>query len=169
VAKDPSTSKRAARGSETPDIVPYKALPEKLQRARAALLANFRPIFANRKLTDPQWRILRVLQAEERIDTAALAKRALILGPSLSRILKDLEQRRLISKKPDSEDGRRYLLSISPAGRRLIDVTAPELDPVYCILAERMTAANVTRLNLLLDELLAALEAGPGERERKII
>jgi homoprotocatechuate degradation regulator HpaR len=161
VAKEPSASKRAARGSESPDIVPYKALPEKLQRARHALLGRFRTILANRKLTDPQWRILRVLQAEDEIDTAALAKRALILGPSLSRILKDLEQRRLISKKPDSEDGRRFLLRISPAGRRLIDVTAPELDPVYGFLAERMTAADVSRLNRLLDELLAALEASP--------
>lgn len=167
MAKDPSASRRAARVSDS-DIAPYKALPEKLQRARDALLANFRPILANRKLTDPQWRILRVLQVEEQIDTAALAKRALVLGPSLSRILKDLEQRRLISKKADSEDGRRYMLRISPAGRRLIDVTAPELDPVYDVLAERMTVADVSRLNRSLDELLAALESSPDSRERKI-
>jgi homoprotocatechuate degradation regulator HpaR len=135
----------------------YRVLPVKLQQAREALMMNFRPIFQASDLSDAQWRVLRVLCSVEQIDTSALAKRALLLGPSLSRILKDLEQRGLIVKKASPQDSRRSFHRVASAGRKLVAATSPKLDPVFVKLAAGLSAGEVKQLNRLLDSVVSTL------------
>ena len=70
-----------------------RSLPMSLLRAREAVMRQFRPSLRNHGLTEQQWRILRALAAVETIEVTELARTAFLLGPSLSRILRDLEAR----------------------------------------------------------------------------
>ena len=135
----------------------FRSLPVKLHRTREAFTAHFRPTFQAYNLTDQQWRVLRILGAADELDVAELAKRSLLLGPSLSRILKDLLERRLVTRRLCSEDARRAFHALAPAGRALIDEVAPQLGPVFTLLKDRVGAEKVEQLNALLDEVLDAL------------
>src|SRR6202051_4457534 len=68
-----------------------RSLPMSLLRAREAVMRQFRPSLRNHGLTEQQWRILRALTAVDAIEVTELARVAFLLGPSLSRILRDLE------------------------------------------------------------------------------
>ena len=75
-----------------------RALPIALLRAREAIMSRFRPFVAAAGFTDPQWRVLRVLDEQSPLDPTEIAERASILMPSLSRILRDLEADEHISR-----------------------------------------------------------------------
>src|ERR671922_1371484 len=102
-----------------------RSLPMSLLRAREAVMRQFRPSLREHGLTEQQWRILRALAAIDAIEVTELARTAFLLGPSLSRILRDLEARRLIERKAAKADLRRGEVSISPKGLKLIEAVAP--------------------------------------------
>src|SRR6187402_330172 len=89
-----------------------RALPIALLKARETVMARFRPILAARDVTEQQWRVIRVLGEESPLDASEAAERACVLAPSLTRIIKALEDRRLITRERDSADGRRISLAI---------------------------------------------------------
>ena len=84
-----------------------RSLPMSLLRAREAVMRQFRPSLRNHGLTEQQWRILRALTAVDTIEVTELARVAFLLGPSLSRILRDLEARDLIERRTAKADLRR--------------------------------------------------------------
>src|SRR6187397_1854231 len=88
-----------------------RSLPMSLLRAREAGMRQFRPSLRQHGLTEQQWRILRALAAVEMIEVTELARVGFLLGPSLSRILRDLEKRRLIERKLGITDPRRAEVS----------------------------------------------------------
>src|SRR6266550_7191404 len=90
-----------------------RSLPMSLLRAREAVMRQFRPSLRNHGLTEQQWRILRALTAVDTIEVTELARVAFLLGPSLSRILRDLEARQLIERRAAKADLRRAMVSIS--------------------------------------------------------
>ena len=98
-----------------------RSLPMSLLRAREAVMRQFRPSLRHHGLTEQQWRILRALAAVEAIEVTELAHIAFLLGPSLSRILRDLETRRLIERRTAESDLRRGVVSISDKGLRLME------------------------------------------------
>ena len=93
-----------------------RSLPMSLLRAREAVMRQFRPSLRNHGLTEQQWRILRALAAVDAIEVTELARVAFLLGPSLSRILRDLEARHLIERRTAKADLRRGVVSISAKG-----------------------------------------------------
>src|SRR6201998_1263097 len=98
-----------------------RSLPMALLRAREAVMRQFRPSLRQHGLTEQQWRILRALAAIDAIEVTELARTAFLLGPSLSRILRDLEARRLIERKTAKSDLRRAMVSISERGLKLME------------------------------------------------
>jgi len=66
-----------------------RSLPMSLLRAREAVMRQFRPSLRRHDLTEQQWRILRALASIDAIEVTELARVAFLLGPSLSRILRD--------------------------------------------------------------------------------
>src|SRR6201990_2491473 len=91
----------------------WGSLPMTLLRAREAVMRQFRPSLRNHGLTEQQWRILRALTAVEAIEVTELARMAFLLGPSLSRILRDLETPQLTDRKTAEVAQRRAMVSIS--------------------------------------------------------
>jgi homoprotocatechuate degradation regulator HpaR len=132
-----------------------RSLPMSLLRAREAVMRQFRPSLRNHGLTEQQWRILRALAAVDAIEVTELARVAFLLGPSLSRILRDLEARRLIERRTAKADLRRAFVSISAKGLKLIEAVAPTSEAIYSAITKRYGARKLAELQ----EMLGALES----------
>ena len=130
-----------------------RSLPMALLRAREAVMEEFRPMLAKHNVTEQQWRVVRVLAEAVQLDASDLALRASILSPSLTRIIRNLEVRKLIRRKKDATDGRRVMLEIAPSGAALIKKVMPESASAYQRLDVRYGAARINELLDLLDEI----------------
>ncbi|MCC2113546.1 MAG: homoprotocatechuate degradation operon regulator HpaR, partial [Hyphomicrobiales bacterium] len=122
-------------------------------RAREAVMSQFRPILAAHNVTEQQWRVIRVLAETDEIDAGELAERSCILAPSLTRILRALEERGLIARRRDLGDGRRSIVWITPAGLAFIRKVTPESAVIYAELEARYGRDRIERLLDLLTEL----------------
>src|SRR6201991_2337987 len=131
-----------------------RSLPMSLLRAREAVMRQFRPSLRRHRLTEQQWRILRALAEVEAIEVTELARTAFLLGPSLSRILRDLEARQLIERRTAKADLRRGVVSISQKGLKLIELVAPASELVYAAISRCYGAEKLAELQ----RMLAALE-----------
>lgn len=120
-------------------------------------MVRFRPMLARHGLTEQQWRVIRVLAEQEEIEVAQLARRSLILGPSLSRILKTLEGENIVSKRKDTEDGRVFWLRLTGKGSALIDEVQPDSEAIYRALVNRVGSERIEALLDNLNEVEALL------------
>ncbi|MDE5440096.1 homoprotocatechuate degradation operon regulator HpaR [Bradyrhizobium sp. CSA207] len=136
-----------------------RSLPMSLLRAREAVMRQFRPSLREHGLTEQQWRILRALAAIEAVEVTELARTAFLLGPSLSRILRDLEARNLIERKTAKADLRRSMVSISEKGVKLMASVAPSSEAIYSEITRRYGARKLAELQ----DMLAELERSLGE------
>jgi homoprotocatechuate degradation regulator HpaR len=151
--KSPSTPGNA-KARRVPMREFSRSLPLSLLRAREAVMRHFRPSLRHHGLTEQQWRILRALASIDAIEVTELARVAFLLGPSLSRILRDLEARHLIERRVAKADLRRGVVSISARGVRLIEAVAPSSEAIYAAMTRRYGARKLADLQ----EMLAALE-----------
>ena len=126
-----------------------------LLKAREAVMSHFRPILADHDVTEQQWRVLRALSEAGTLDATEVAEKAFILAPSLTRMLRSLEERNLITRHKDKDDGRRVLLTLAPAGRAVIDEVMPDSRRVYADIDARFGAGRVEELFNMLEELAA--------------
>jgi homoprotocatechuate degradation regulator HpaR len=142
-----------------------RSLPMSLLRAREAVMRHFRASLRSYGLTEQQWRILRAVAAVDDIEVTELARVAFLLGPSLSRILRDLEARHLIERRIAKADQRRGLVSISAKGLRLMETVAPSSEAIYAAITRRYGARRLAELQDMLHALegsLSKLRIGKG-------
>ena len=128
-----------------------------LLRAREAVMRHFRASLRDHGLTEQQWRILRALGSVDTIEVTELARLAFLLGPSLSRILRDLEARHLIERKVAKADLRRGLVSISARGLKLMETVAPSSEAIYAAITRRYGARKLRELQDMLHALEGSL------------
>lgn len=165
-------SNRQQKQAEIPLSSMTQASPERrrslaigLLRAREAVMSHFRPILAAHDVTEQQWRVIRVLSEAGMLDASEVADKASILAPSLTRMIRSLEERGFITKHKDKADGRRVLLRITPAGQAMVDEVMPESLKVYADIGTRFGAERVEELLDMLDELAALRLEGAPEGE----
>jgi homoprotocatechuate degradation regulator HpaR len=116
-------------------------------------MSHFRPMLARHDVTEQQWRVVRVIYEAGTLDASEVAERAFILAPSLTRMIRSLEERGFISKHKDQSDGRRVLLRIAPAGEALIHEVTPDSRKIYAEIEARFGRQRMDALLELLDEL----------------
>ncbi len=135
-----------------------------LLRARESVMARFRPMLRQHGITEQQWRVLRALHsAHQPLSASELAERTLLSLPSLSRLLKTLEDRKAIRRKTHHTDLRATQISISPVGARIVASIAPSSELHYADITRSLGADDVERLYALLDSLVARLGHPTGE------
>src|SRR6201990_1439906 len=156
--KPANASAAASAAHRVPMREVSRSLPMSLLRAREAVMRQFRPSLRRHDLTEQQWRILRALATIDAIEVTELARTAFLLGPSLSRILRDLEARKLIERKTAKTDLRRGVVSISDKGVKLMEVVAPSSEAIYADITRRYGARKLAELQ----DMLGALEASLG-------
>ncbi|MGN6286310.1 MAG: homoprotocatechuate degradation operon regulator HpaR [Afipia sp.] len=139
-----------------------RSLPMALLRAREAVMREFRPSLRDHDMTEQQWRVLRALSTGREMEVAELANATCLLGPSLSRILRDLEERGLVTRRVPETDLRRGFVSISPVGNALIARVGPISESIYSALTRRYGAARLKLLYEMLEQLEQCLTEKPG-------
>jgi len=131
-----------------------RALPLALLRARETVMSPIRRVLKAHDVTDQQWRVLRVLHENGVMDAKELAKSACVLAPSLTRIIKHLEQNNMLTRCADGKDGRRVLLDILPSGAELIESVTPEVQVIYQGLNDKYGAQKMSDLLDLLHDVV---------------
>jgi homoprotocatechuate degradation regulator HpaR len=139
-----------------------RSLPMLLLHSHQAVMAEFRPILREHGITEQQWRVLRALTTSAALRISGLAAQTLISGPSLTRILKTLEQRGLVDRRAEPGDQRAARISITRSGRRLIATVAPHSEQRYRSIAQRVGERDLESLYRLLSTLPERL----GKRRR---
>ena len=77
-------------------VIAHRNLPQALLRAREAVMRYFRPNLKIAGVTEQQWRVIRVLSEAGTLDASEVADKASILAPSLTRMIRSLEERGVI-------------------------------------------------------------------------
>lgn len=133
-----------------------RSLPMTLLKSRETVMDRFRPLLRENAFTEQQWRVLRILNECSAVDSTQLALRANILVPSLTRILRSLEARSLVTTRKDDADKRRVLASLTHEGTLAIRRVSPSSHAVY---REIESAFGQERIENLIDELEALIAA----------
>jgi len=160
-----STRPRSAQRTSQQDIHLRdlsRSLPLALMRAREAVMQYFRPHHRQHGVTEQQWRVLRVLYRSGELETSELARQSLLLAPSLSRILRDLEATRMITRRTVASDLRRSVISITPAGVALLAKVAPLSEASFAEITARYGEVRLNQLFKKLTELEEALKRPNG-------
>jgi len=152
-AQQPSGLDTGKTKSKRPLRDRRRSLAIGLLRAREAVMSHFRPILAAHDVTEQQWRVIRVLSEAGQLDATELADKASILAPSLTRMIRSLEERGFITKHKDDADGRRVLLQITSAGEAIVEEVMPESLKVYADIGARFGVERVEQLLNMLEEL----------------
>ena len=124
-----------------------------LLRARESLMLSFRPMLAKHKITEQQWRVLRVLGEKGPCDAGKLAENACILAPSLSRIINTLIKNQYIEKTLDQNDKRKIILKISNHGIEMLEQIKPEYLAILKSIQKKYGEEKLTKLLDLLSEI----------------
>lgn len=136
------------------------SLPIALLRARQATAHKFKPHTDAAGLTQPQWRVIRALAAGEPLDVVTLASRCVLMQPSVSRLLKGLEERGLVETVAGG-DARRRVLVLTAEGLRLFDRVAVISEAVYRDIEAVYGREELKRLVEMLVRLREVAESLP--------
>ncbi len=129
-----------------------------LLSTKESVLAPMRPRLREYRITEPQWRVMRVISDRGATDATGLSEVGLLHAPSVTRILKELEARKLINREQDPEDRRRTLVALSPEGREVVKTVSRHVLNVMREYSERFGAERLERLANELRALSAAIK-----------
>ena len=131
-----------------------RSLPIALMRSREKVMGPIRDMLKVSRITEQQWRVLRVLSESGAQDLTQISVKASLLMPSLSRIVKKLREEGLIVSQTNDEDRRRQIVRIGTKGQKIIDDNLPQ---AMKIAEELQQHLGLERHEQLLD-LLETLE-----------
>ena len=128
-----------------------------LLKAREAAMARFRPMLRNHGLTEQQWRVIRALSEYGKIDASELARRSFLLAPSLTRILRFLEQEDIVRRSTDTKDQRRTVLVLTAKGNRIYSEVGPDSEALYMDIERDFGVDRLEALYQLLTDFYTTL------------
>ncbi|PIE25075.1 MAG: homoprotocatechuate degradation operon regulator HpaR [Neptuniibacter caesariensis] len=129
------------------------SLPLQLLKAREATMLFFRPLLHENALTEQQWRVLRALYAYNEMESKELANRCCLLSPSLTGILKRLEQQGYVQRRKSQEDQRRTIIRLTDQANELFQKLSPEVEERYKHFTDRYDEKKLKLLIEMLKEL----------------
>jgi homoprotocatechuate degradation regulator HpaR len=141
----------------------HRNIPLLLMQARERVISYFRPILNAHGITEPQWRIVRVLLEVPALEPRQIGELCTISSPSMAGVLERMEQAGYITRRRVEHDQRRVLVSLTAKSRRLAAELAPEIDATYRriekLLGVEFSAQLYETLDFVLEQLPAESEA----------
>jgi homoprotocatechuate degradation regulator HpaR len=143
-----------------PQPFAHRNLPRLLLQAREAVMAHTRPGLRDQGLSDQQWRVLRVLGEDHGnggsgVETGRIARKAFIIGPSLSGVLTRMERDGLIQRQRDPSDQRRTVVSATTLGLSRVNTLSQTIEAHYAWMEQHLGKPKLQQLYALLDEVIA--------------
>lgn len=155
VTKDTGGSMTDSTSDHTTLAPTTQSLPIALIRARETLLRELRPMLAEAGVSEPQWRILRVLIESGPCSVQGLAETACLQPASVSRILQSMVERALVERVQDRENRRRQVVSVTEEGRALVARFTPVSRGITDAFAARFGTERYQQLIALLDAFIS--------------
>jgi DNA-binding MarR family transcriptional regulator len=104
--------------------------------------------------------VLTALTRSGPVSQQRLAEQLRVNRTLMVKVVDGLERMGFVERRRDPADRRSYALHITPAGHTVLETLGPEVVRVNAVMAERLTAAERTRMH----ELLRTLIGGDQER-----
>ena len=131
--------------------IQYRNLPMLLLQTREQIITHFRPILNHYGVTEQQWRIMRALHEKQSMEPRELCHFCQILSPSLTGILKRMEEMKLVEKKAIPGDKRRLKINLTVQGDLLINKISPLISEQYRYLEEAYGPQVFDQLQKILE------------------
>ncbi len=156
---EPVTEENGAQGAAfVPDYLLYL-----LAAASEAASAQFHAKVRKMGLRVPEWRVLACLADQDGAMITHLARIALAEQSRLTRIIAQMEQRGLLTRRNDPADGRRVRVFLTDQGRDLAATLVPQAREHETALLELLQGKEGAQLKPALKSLLKVLEASSPE------
>lgn len=104
-------------------------------------------------LNVPEWRVMAVLGDAGTLTQRELTEFTLMDKVAVNRACKGLEERGLVSRQPNAQDGRSHLLELTESGTRMHDEIMPLALEMERRLFARFTPEEVTHFRNVLDRV----------------
>lgn len=134
-----------------------------LYAAANAVSRAYRPLLEPLGLTYPQYLAMLVLWESAPLVVGEIGERLLLDSGTLTPLLKRLEASGLVQRQRDSDDERRVVVDLTPAGQRLKSKARAVPEALAC--RALMDPADAVRLRDDLKALLGALNAAEAGHE----
>jgi DNA-binding MarR family transcriptional regulator len=108
-------------------------------------------------LRKAEFSLLMILLANDKVSPKPLARTLAVTAPQLTQLLDRLQQRGLLTREPNPQDGRSQLIALTPAGHHLAQASSSAAGPMEAEWGTRLSAAE----HAMLVELLAKLAGKP--------
>ena len=130
-----------------------RSLPIALLRSREKVMGPIRNFLNEAGISEQKWRILRVLEENGGMGDTAIAEASCLLLPSLTRILRTMENDGLVTRQEDNTDRRRSIVSITESGRMMVFDHLKDSDQYFKRLEKAYGKEKLEQLLDLLEEL----------------
>jgi homoprotocatechuate degradation regulator HpaR len=141
-------------------LLPQRNLALLLLAARETVMAYFRPMLNEHGLTEQQWRVIRALLDESPLEALELSQRCQILAPSLTGVLRRMEEMGLVQRERKDTDQRRTLVTLTEQGLAMAKCMAPQVERIYAALTEKLGLDNLSQIYGALEMLIDTLGEG---------
>ena len=146
--------------TEKPELdVSPMAVIGRLSRAASAVDTQLAATFAQHGMDASTFDALATLLRSGppySLTPAALANDAMISSSAVAQRLNKLESRGLVSRGANPDDGRGTLVSLTPAGRELIETSLPDHLTAEHAITSALSKAEQAQLATLLERITAA-------------
>ena len=130
-----------------------------IYRAAGAVRNHFeRTVLAPHGLTWTAWVVLWVVWIWNDVESRHVAAEAGISKGTLTGVATTLEGRGLLRRRTHPDDARRVLLSLTPAGRRLMDRLFPAFNAQEVYVTRGLSPAELKTLSQALRRIVVGLE-----------
>ena len=129
----------------------------RLQAAAKLAMQVYARYYADSGLTGPQFATLAFLHRDGSLSVGRLAELLDADQTTVTRNLRLMEQRGLVTQEVAPEDRRRRVISVTAEGRRVFRATLPNWQKAQAELARRLGDDRTAKLNRQLDDVLARL------------
>lgn len=133
-------------------FLPYR-LSIASNRVSAAVATAYQALFG---LKIPEWRLIAVVAEGEGMTQQALGRKTQMDKVTVSRAAIALVDRGLLERRPNPDDQRSHLLSLTAAGRALYDDVSPKALELEARIFAGFSPAEIERFTAMLARIEAA-------------
>ncbi|WP_311198989.1 MULTISPECIES: homoprotocatechuate degradation operon regulator HpaR [Sulfitobacter] len=131
-----------------------RSLPIALLRARERVMGPIREILNESGISEQKFRVLRVVEESGPMEQTALAQQACLLLPSLTRMLRAMEEEGLLSRASDPDDGRKSIVTITDQGQQILQDHAGDAAALFSDFEARFGKQRMEDLLDMLEDLV---------------
>jgi DNA-binding MarR family transcriptional regulator len=132
-----------------------------LKRAQAALNAAMAGALRGHGATLSQYAVLTALDEEPGLSNAGLARRSFVTPQTMNQVLRELEQKRWVARRPDPAHARILQANLTPAGRTALRACHRAVNAIEEQMLAPLAPGDIEQFTATLQACIQALAQDP--------